>query len=38
LDAAKLGVGNAKQLLIAVTEKRSAAEIEALVKLLAGCV
>jgi glycine dehydrogenase subunit 1 len=38
LDAAKLGVGNNKQLLIAVTEKRSAAEIEALVKLLAGCV
>lgn len=34
VDASKVGIGTANQLLIAVTEKRSAAEIDALVKLL----
>lgn len=34
LDAAKLGIGSDKQLLVAATEKRTRGEIDALVKLL----
>jgi glycine dehydrogenase subunit 1 len=34
VDAAAIGIGSDRQLLIAVTEKRAAAEIDALVKLL----
>ncbi|MCC7193805.1 MAG: aminomethyl-transferring glycine dehydrogenase subunit GcvPA [Phycisphaeraceae bacterium] len=34
IDCAKLGIGNEKQLLVAVTEKRSRSEIDALVSLL----
>ncbi|MCC7144981.1 MAG: aminomethyl-transferring glycine dehydrogenase subunit GcvPA [Phycisphaeraceae bacterium] len=34
LDAAKLGIGHERQLLVAVTEKRTAGEIDALVELL----
>jgi glycine dehydrogenase subunit 1 len=36
LDCGKLGIGTTNQLLIAVTEKRSKAEIDALVQLLAS--
>ena len=34
VDCSQLGIGSADQLLIAVTEKRTAAEVEALVELL----
>ena len=34
LDCAELGIGDNKQLLVAVTEKRTAADIDRLVKLL----
>ncbi len=37
LDCAALGIGQANQLLVAVTEKRTAEQIAGLVELLRGC-